>query len=324
MQYGTSFQLHDGAAAKHPRGRPPYKRPRATKPKKKAVQYKKGPLWSRPYDGGPLHPELDAVLAMPFLASIHISPLAGGMTYPINDGTGRLAQMSGLHDRMRHRFFHGSKGASKNVDKLGKSSSKAKGSHAEACLEAAIRTGSPPRNDDSPYAFAVWRHWERNHHRPVLAQLPVVLTDTMCITAGDFFTLHTDPATQRVTLWLWELKTGYKANTKARKKMAAPLEHVPLTPKNRFQLQVLLTGIAYEKELRMKIDGGCRVIHAWEVPGSNECEVEVLEPAQLEPPNWTQQVDRDALYAALKAPEKRERKKKKKKKKAVPKKKLKI
>lgn len=312
--YGTSFDAHDAKIWKRNRVEQ-RKRSRSSR-KKKKVEYKKGPLWSRPYDGGPLHPELDTVLAMPFLSTIHINPAVGGMTYPVNDGTGSFAQLTGLHHRMRYRFFHGSKGSTTNKDrKSGKSSSKEKGKHAEACLEAAIRTGRPPENNDSPYAYAVWKHWERTNHRPVLAQLPVVLTDTMCITAGDFFTLHTDPVTLRVTLWLWELKTGYKEDRKARKKMAAPLEHVPLTAKNRFQLQVLLTGIAYEKQLRMKIDGGCRVIHAWEVPGRNECEVEVLEPEQLDPPNWTGTVDRDALYAALKAPEKPVRRKKNKKKK---------
>jgi len=267
--------------------------------KKKVVAYKKGPIWSRPYDGHKLHPELEKVLAKPFLATIHVSPDVGGLTYPIADGSGRLARLQGLHYRMLHRFFWRIKVNKGSSSKYGKSSSAAKGSNADGCLDMAISTGCAPSNEASPYAAAVWNYWKRNNHQPVLSQLPVVLIAANCITAGDYFTLHTDPRTQHVTLWLWELKTGYKARPRDPKYMAPPLRHVPLTPRNRFQLQVLLTKIAYEKELGLKIDGGCRVIHVWEVKDTDVCDVEVLEPHQLDPPNWTEQVNVDELYAAL-------------------------
>jgi len=162
----------------------------------------------------------------------------------------------------------------------------------------------------SAYATAVWDYWHEHSHRPVLAQLPVVITHANLITAGDYFTVHLCPFTRRETLCLWELKTGYPIEPKDPPSMTIPMpngEEVPLTPLNRYYLQVLLTQMAYERELGLRIDGTVKVINAYHelqprikgVDPQYKCVVRVIGPDDLIPKGWPNRVLRDELYAAL-------------------------
>lgn len=271
-----------------------------------------GPIWTRPPGNGPIHPELDKQLCKPFLSTIFIGRQGNSESYKYPLGNGEYSKMGGLKERMRFRFFHGTKikGSSSSSKKY-RGSTAEKGSTADKSIEIAIATGVEPPVSFSSHSYAVWSYWKKNGHTPVLAQLPVVLVNANLITAGDYFTLHKCPLTGRQTLWLWELKTGYKTNTRKPDMMAEPLGHVPLTPRNRFQLQLLLTKIAYEKELGMKIDHW-RVIHVWEHKDGKSCDVEVLEPSELDPPYWAQKVDENLLYSKLKKAPKQKTKRRKK------------
>ena len=281
---------------------PPKKKKAASVSRKRPlIVAQAGPIWTVPPGPGPIHPQIDAQLVKPELATIYIEGGdKGGLRSPLrNRGS---AVMPGLHSKMQYRYFRNTKikSSSSRSDNY-KGSSKKLGSSADKVLENAIRFNLAPLKGDSVHAYAVWEYWQRNNHRPVLAQLPVVMMHANTITAGDYFTIHTCPKTQKETLWLWELKTGYKTNTRKPMMMSAPLDHVPLTPRNRFQLQVLLTRLAYENELRMKIHAA-RVIHVWEVADGKSCDVEVLEPMDLDPPNWTLKVDKERLYSSLADP----------------------
>lgn len=288
----------------------------ATK-KKKATTTKTMPpgpgvVWTRPPGKGPLHPEIDRVLAKPFLATVYIDPVTRCFRFPVEGRDPHI--LGGLHVRMVQRYFRKKKmplrqfsTGSLTMRKL--PSTKQDGTRADRVLEKAIASGKPPTAEGirghSPYATAVWNYWKAHNHVPILSQLPVILVAANIATAGDYFTLHTDPETGKVTLWLWELKTGWPIvpTKKTREIMDAPLEHVWLTPWNRWQLQVLLTKLAYERELGMIIDGGARVIHTWrERPfglETYETKIRVDEPDQLDPPNWTTYTDKDVLYDSL-------------------------
>lgn len=272
-------------------------------PKKlqKKTKVTRVPLWT--CAPGPIgHAGLETVLAKPFLATIFIDPAKDCFRFPV-EGLKEAHTLGGLHVRMRQKFF---KGASLPVRhaKKGKEfrrlpSSKVDGKRADNALEKAIETGNAPPAT-SKYAAAVWKYWQENGHRPVLAQLPVVLPKQNIATAGDYFTVKDGK------LWLWELKTGwpfvYKTLAEAGT-MSEPLDHVWATPWNRWQLQVLITQLAYQRELGLEIDGGARVIHAWlERPFGEHgysCHVRVHEPDTLEPPGWPDTVNKDALYGAI-------------------------
>jgi hypothetical protein len=86
-------------------------------------------------------------------------------------------------------------------------------------------------------------------------------------------------------------------------------EPVPLTPVNRYYLQVLLTQMAYERELGLIIDGTVRVINVYkereDMPrGATRptyaCKVRVIGPEHLDPPRWPERVVKDMLYACIK------------------------
>ena len=292
---------------KRPRkGIPKRKRPRETS--SSSVE-KPGPIWTRPQGEGPIHPELDAQLAKPFLATIYIDT-AHGFRFPLGPGAGADAIMEGLHKRMLNRYFRGVRLPEMRMSDSSSfrlPSSKLDGARADRVLEECIRTGKAPpgpgQRGCSDYATAVWQWWRDHGHVPVLAQLPVILGRFNVATAGDYFTIHRCPITQKCTLWLWELKTGWPVVPKKPGIMAPPLAAVWLTPENRWQLQVLLTRLAYERELGIHIDGGARVIHVWkqrdETKTRYECQVSVVEPGELKPANWTRWVDEDTLYESL-------------------------
>lgn len=201
------------------------------------------PVWVRPAGNLPIHPEIDKQLAKPFLSSVYIDPLHG-FRFPCGEGV-QDAIMEGLHKRMRNRYFRGHKlPAIRRVTEgmLRLPSSKADGSRADDVLEECIRTGQAPpppgKRGCSEYATAVWNWWREHHHRPVLAQLPVILPKFNVATAGDYFTIHTCPYTKRETLWLWELKTGWPVIPREPDIMSPPLAAIWLTPENRYHLQV--------------------------------------------------------------------------------------
>jgi hypothetical protein len=85
--------------------------------------------------------------------------------------------------------------------------------------------------------------------------------------------------------------------------MMPPLGFVALTARNRWQVQVMLTRIAYEKELGMKIDEA-HVVNVY-ATRRREYKVEVIAPSRLEPADWPDLVNRDVLYESLKAPSKK-------------------
>ncbi len=297
------------AERKRPRKSPqPKKHGTVIKKKKKVASAQQGPVWTRAE--GPIHPALEAQLAKPFLATIFIDKETSCFRFPV-EGRDTPHTLGGLHVRMRQKFFKG-KELPRRIMKKGKEarrlpSSKVDGSRADRALEKAIKTGvAPPAT--SKYAAGVWKWWADNGHRPVLAQLPVILVKQNIATAGDYFTVHTDEVTGEQRLHLWELKTGWpyvykKKNLAEADTMSAPLDHIWMTPWNRWQLQVLITRMAYERELGLVIDGGAHVIHAWlERPfglSGYECKVNVVQPADLEPPNWTVDVNKETLYQAI-------------------------
>lgn len=286
----------------------------------------RGPIFVRPADGISIHPALDLVLAKPFLSTIYIDPVTNSLRYPMPNG--KPAIMGGLHGKMLHRFFQGielDNVYSKKPWPKRLSSSKEEGSRADAALAEAIRTGQPPppahHAGASEYATAVWNYWKEHHHRPVLAQLPVIITHALTATAGDYFTVRCCPFTKRKTLCYWELKTGYpKGKTEDNVNpyaMTIPMpclpdevkpEFVPLTSVNRYYLQALLTQMAFERELGLHIDGTVQVINVYkereDMPRgatrpTYKCKVEVYGPEHLEPPRWPDRVLKDALYAGI-------------------------
>jgi len=283
----------------------------------------KGPIYVRPADGSRIHEALEHVLATrPFLATIYIND--HGLSWPVGPGQAP-AKVDGLHRRMLFRFFRGQELNNTPSDKAfpkHKRSSMHEGSRADAALAECIRTGLPPPPAHHPgtsvYAAGVWEYWRQHHHRPVLAQLPVVILHAYTATAGDYFTVHTCPFTKKETLCLWELKTGYPKEPKRESapSMTIPMpplveggapEEVPLTPVNRYYLQVLLTQMAYERELGLRVDGTVRVINAYMErqprvngrPPQYKCRVRVIGPDDLEPKGWPNRVLRDALYLAI-------------------------
>ena len=315
---------------KHPRGdkqreesdRPHKKKSGGRKVKITKERDSQGPLWIRPEKPGPLHPELDLVLGRPFVERICI--VDGAISYPLD--AGGYARVEGLHRRMRQRFFRGKPLPKINIQKrdthgnlpkrLG--SSKDEGNRADAVLEEAIRTGVPPpgprKTGSSPYATAAWNYWMDHGHIPVLAQLPVIITNANVGTLGDYFTVWCNPRNGEMELCLWELKTGWPVQIAERQQeiMDPPLAHVPLTAINRWHLQVLITKMAYEREMKMRIPKA-RVLHVYKergdpVPGQKDqslqytCKAVSYEPSQLTPPSWTEnQVLLGVLYDSLRA-----------------------
>lgn len=273
-------------------------------------------IWVRPDAPGPIHPEIDRQLSKPFLSSIYIDEDRGCFRYPVNGQPDAIVE--GIHKRMLRRFFRNIPLPKMRITIAGKTkrlaSSMEEGSRADTVLEECVRTQQPPpppgHRGCSPYATAVWNYWMENHHRPVVAQLPVVFSRFNVATAGDYITIRTDPQTGWQSVWLWELKTGWPATPKNPEIMAPPLAHVPMTAVNRWQLQLMLTRMGYEKELGMSFSGGAHVLHVWkEREGDHEgagegeytCRVHVVLPEELNPPNWPLLIDRDTLYESMAA-----------------------
>ncbi len=164
----------------------------------------------------------------------------------------------------------------------------------------------------------------------------MIITHALTVTAGDYFTVHRCPFTQRETLCLWELKTGYPKTHSDPDTMTIPMpplpgqtdpEPVPLTSVNRYYLQVspivlslwivislhrgqvLLTQMAYERELGLHVDGTVRVINVYRergpMPKSGKapvytCKVDVIGPDNLTPKGWPNRVLKDQLYQNIK------------------------
>jgi len=277
----------------------------------------RGPIFVRPADGSITHPALEEQLRKPFLSTIYVDAATQSLRYPRPNGQAP-AIMGGLHKKMLHRFFRGiemkNAYSQKHWPKRLRSSQQ-EGSRADDVLAECIRTGQPPppanHKGASEYATAVWNYWRDHHHRPVLAQLPVIIIHALVATAGDYFTVRTCPFSHHKTLCLWELKTGYPKADKDPVTMTIPMpdgETVPLTPVNRYYLQVLLTQMAYERELGLHIDGSVQVINAYkereDMPRAATrptytCKVRVIGPEQLDPPRWSERVLKDQLYAGI-------------------------
>lgn len=300
--------------------RPYQKKKKQETPKPDGVNLMKpGPLFVRPAAKGSIHPALDQILLRPFVSSVFIDE-NGSIAFPVGDN--KIARVTGLHTCMKNRFFRGispHKIIVQTPDAYGNlpkrlASSKNIGSAADRALENAIRTGQPPSSKDSPYAEAVWKYWSQSGHVPVLAQLPVIISKANVGTMGDYFTVYQNPRTETRELWLWELKTGWQEPKAKPEIMDPPLSHVPITAINRWNLQVLLTKMAYERELGLKIDFA-RVIQVYQeredvVPGSDKAGmskqyhsvVKIYTPADLTPPRWTEDpVLLGILYDSLKA-----------------------
>jgi hypothetical protein len=280
-----------------------------------------GPIFVRPADGKPIHPALEEQLKKPFLSSIYVDARTQSLRFPRPGGL-PPAIMDGLHRRMLYRFFRGielDNAYTKKAWPKRLRSSQQEGTRADNALAECIRTGQPPppanHKGASEYASAVWAYWKEHHHRPVLAQLPVVIIHALTATAGDYFTVHRCPFTQRETLCLWELKTGYPKKYKEEEEqpttMTIPMpggETVPLTSVNRYYLQVLLTQMAYERELGLVVNGTVRVINVYkereDMPKgatrpTYSCKVKVIGPEHLTPPRWPERVLKDQLYAGI-------------------------
>lgn len=273
------------------------KKPRAS------VKKIKCPVWVA-NGTGKTHPELERVLARPFVSTVFFNPGSKSFGFPVPDRE-HPHILGGLHARMKSKLFQ--KIELPKVTKIvGKPrrlpSSKGDGSRADRELERAIAAGAfPPQGGkEGAYARAVWNHWVSLGHTPVLSQLPVVMTRANLCTAGDYFTVCDEDG----SLHLWELKTGWPVSDPKQPpgKMSAPLETVDNTAVNRWQVQVELTRMAYEREMGMKIDGA-HVIHAWQEreEGYHQytTRVKVIGHADLTPPGWPAAVDMSAVYQAL-------------------------
>jgi hypothetical protein len=82
------------------------KRPASsTKKNKKPKPRKDGPLWTRPDAEGPLHPDIDRVIAKPFLATIYLDEETESFRFPVPNNM--PAMVDGIHTRMLRRFFRG-------------------------------------------------------------------------------------------------------------------------------------------------------------------------------------------------------------------------
>lgn len=316
------------------------KRGRARKadtPKKKTFTAPKtatpGPLWTRPEDlSVPLHPELDAALQRSggFLSTVYIDKTKGGcFRYPV--GPTYHALVGGLHKRMKKRFFRGTEveGFSmgkpfyynKELKLNFHKSSEAAGKKADEALAQAIKTQKAPppyrARGASTYASAVWEWCKEHGYRLVLAQLPVIfiINDKASVaTCGDYFAVHEETG----ELTLIELKCGFPVEDYTRDPSVAPmvmnppLNEVPLTTENRWHLQVMLTHMAYERELKMRIPR-VHVLNAFKAKDMGtktfyECRL-------LEQPEWTRSLAQggrlNVLYEALSEGAKKKRKSKK-------------
>jgi hypothetical protein len=276
-----------------------YKKSRAS------VKKVKCPVWVASPVSVKRHPEMDAVLARPFISTVFFNPATKSFGYPVPNKDAPHV-LGGLHARMKTKFFRGVE-LPKKTKIVGKPrkmpSSKGDGSRADRELERAIASGAFPLADEGiggAYARAVWDHWASMGHTPIVAQLPVVIVRANVCTAGDYFTVGPDGG-----LHLWELKTGWPYTRKdgvRESKMSEPLAHVENTAFNRWQLQVELTRMAYQREMGMKIDQS-HVIHAWrereEGYHKYTTRVRVMTHEDLTPPGWPASVDMDAVYARL-------------------------
>ena len=308
---------------------------KADNPKKKAapaIAKNQGPLWTRPEDPSvPLHLELDAVLQRSggFLSTVYIDKTKGGcFRYPV--GPTYHALIGGLHKRMKKRFFRGTEVEGFSLKsafyynaelKLNcHKSSEAAGKKADEALALAIKTQKAPppfrARGASPYATAVWDWCQANGYRLVLTQLPVIfiINDKASVaTCGDYFAVHEETG----ELTLIELKCGFPVEDYKRDPAVAPmvmnppLNEVPLTTENRWHLQVMLTHMAYERELKMRIPR----VHVLNAFKAKDMKVTTVYQCRLlEQPEWTRSLSQggrlNVLYEALSEGAKKKRKSK--------------
>jgi hypothetical protein len=133
-------------------------------------------------------------------------------------------------------------------------------------------------------------------------------------TCGDYFAVHE----QSGELTLIELKCGFPVEdykmdpAVAPMVMNPPLNDVPLTSENRWHLQVLLTRLAYERELNMRIPR----VHVLNVFKATDMKTAVSYQCRLiDQPEWTRSLEQggrlNVLYEALSDNTKKKRKSKK-------------
>jgi hypothetical protein len=251
-----------------------------------------GPLWS--VKPGELHPELARVTAIPFLAGIAIDDKTEGHYFTLN---GKKEIHDGLHKRMHRRFFRKYKKKHRKITKKTRRfpSTKKDGAEAGGNVEAFMR-GDGVLDDMNPYAIEAINWWIANGHQLQASEIPVVLPHARIITRGDFFTVKHNTETNKDELWLWELKTGYPHVPRHPIRMASPLITVHCTPWNIYQLQLLFTRMAYERELEMKIDHS-RVIHVWKERAKDKSFS--YKCAVYAPPKWVEEQDLDLLYRQI-------------------------
>jgi hypothetical protein len=147
----------------------------------------------------------------------------------------------------------------------------------------------------------------------------VILVTHNLATAGDYFAVHEATG----DLVLIELKCGFPTedhvirdmpgnDANDAKVMNPPLAHVPLTSENRWHLQVLLTRMAYERELGLRIDrvhvlNVCKTKHVASNKESYTCRL-------MDQPEWASELligDRlSVLYNSLSGPKTRKQRKK--------------
>lgn len=286
-----------------------------------------------------------------FLSTVYIDKTKGGcFRYPV--GPTYHALIGGLHKRMKKRFFRGTEvegfslkkafhfneelkvrkvcsagGGSPMIDmhislQLNcHKSSEAAGKKADEALALAIKTQKAPppyrARGASPYATAVWDWCKANGYRLVLTQLPVIfiINDKASVaTCGDYFAVHEETG----ELTLIELKCGFPVEDYKRDPSVAPmvmnppLNTVPLTTENRWHLQVMLTHMAYERELKMRIPR----VHVLNVFKAKDMNITTVYQCRLlEQPEWTRSLAQggrlNVLYDALSEGAKKKRKNKK-------------
>lgn len=227
-----------------------------------------------------LHPELKRVIKdIAFVDKVRHNGQAYSVCLGGGDANSPMIKETyqGLHTRMKKLFFPPQEWDVRRRNKWTKKqgSSLKLGKAVERAIDKAVfnNNGKKPRKMHA-LARKVLDVWEEElGHDVQVAQLPVVITGGRCCTQGDYFTVDRETG----ELWLWELKTGWPViprkpvnflnlrlspSSNSGKKKRKRTTGIPCTPFNKWELQRLITHMAYEKEMGMKI-ARSRVIHVW-------------------------------------------------------------
>lgn len=204
----------------------------------------------------------------------------------------------GLLRKLKNRFYHEYVRSTRRTKTIKKSAGKKVGLVAHTYVEKSVQFKGklPPRCSKHAKAVLCW--WKENGHELQGAELPVHMKQNGIITRGDFFTVKRKGTLSGFPeLWYWELKCGWSpAIDKKKGYMNQPLDHVPCSLFNIYELQRQWTHWAFEEELGMKIHAS-RVIHVYE----HERDGMIVVPRDI--PIWCKSLNKEKLYNFLDRPD---------------------